>query len=135
MAMTISWVQGHADDPTILEAYSVSLYDLLGNSCADKMANAAADLHKVFEFDAFNVKWHYALIQKVQAKALCIFQHVLEPRISLVPHGPKLPKQVALGKSASAFKSEHSMVTIQGKTLYCTKRLETSPTGAARIMQ
>ena len=129
----VIWIKGHAEDPSVYQQYQVEHEDLVGNLLADKFANFAAETYRVFEADAFNVKWHYALVQKVQARGLCIFQKVLEPRLGMTPKRLKLPRQPSFGRAAQSLVSQHSLCTISGQQLHCTACLQTSPSGASQI--
>ena len=135
LAFTIRWVRGHGDDAVIFQKFALNAVDVIGNLIADKLADHAAELYKVWQHDAFSVQWHHSLAQKIQARAVCIFSEVLEPRTRAVVSNASLPKERPLARSAAAFRSQHRFTTISGRVLTCRACLKNSPSSAAGIRQ
>ena len=101
---------------------------------ADKLEDHAAMLYKTWEHDVFNVNWHLSLVQKVQARAVCILDKVLENRSHAQAVAP-VPRERPLSRSAAAFRSQHSFTTISGRVLTCSNCLRSSPTTAAGVRE
>ena len=135
MTLQMVWVKGHGDDPQTYDAYSLTPVDVIGNIIADKLADHAASLYKVWECDVFNVNWHLALVQKVQARAICIFDKVLQGRTNAAVATVAIPKERPLPRPAAAFRSQHRFTTISGRILTCRACLKSSPTSAAGVRE
>ena len=127
----LQWVKGHGDDLQVFQDYQLSFVDVVGNTLADRLANYAAELYQVWQHDVFNVHWHHSLVQKIQARAICIFHKVLESRTSAVVTNKDKTKLRPLSRSALAFRSQHKFTTINGKVLTCRTCLGQSPPSEA----
>ena len=132
LSLALHWVKGHGDVPETYDRYALNPLDVVGNVLADQLADHAATLYKVWEHDVFHVNWHLSLIQKVQARAICILDKVLESRTQVRAAGVR-PKERVLSRSAAAFRSQHKFTTINGRTLNCRACSQSSPTTAEGV--
>ena len=132
LRLTLQWVKGHGDVPETYDRYALNPLDVVGNVLADQLADYAADLYKVWEHDTFNINWHLSLIQRVQARAVCILDKVLESRTH-VRAAVQQTRERPLSRSAAAFRSQHRFTTISGRTLHCRACLQTSPATAEGV--
>ena len=118
IVLEITWIKGHAEQEDVFRKYDVQPVDLVGNLVADALANRAADTYKVWEQDAFTVKWYYSVTRRVQARAVCIFTECLESRQAFTPQVAKVPRPLSLSTTAEAMQSQHKFMAI-GSTLHC----------------
>ena len=131
MQLHVTWSKGHADNVETFTSYNVTLRNLFGNLCADRLANMGAEAGQVYAQDAANLRWHYALVKKVQARAVVILSATMQ-RASTLVRQPKPPKLPRLTTAAQALASSH-MVTVMSRTLHCYRCFKQSlPTSAGR---
>ena len=131
MTLSLIWSKGHADQVDVYERYNVTPRNLFGNLCADRLAARAADECQVGIQDSTNLKWHYSIVNRVQARAITILSTVLQRESTLTkPHvGPKFRRISQIGR---AMASAHD-VTIMAKALHCYKCLmSSSPDATSR---
>ena len=126
IVLTLKWVKGHADDVDTFLKYSVTPQDLIGNMFADMLADCAADRYQVFPQDALSLRWHYATIRLIQARAVCILSTVMEARVPHVPVSNRQGSEQPLTIGASILRSQHRFVSM-GRVLHCSKCLQHSP--------
>ena len=131
MQLRVTWSKGHADNVDTFIGYNVSVRNLFGNLCADRLAGLGADAGQVYAQDAANLRWHYALVKKVQARAVVILSATMQKASSLIkqPRPSKLPR---LTSAAHAMASSHR-VTAMSRSLHCYRCLRQSlPTAEGR---
>ena len=126
----IHWIKGHANTD-VAQLYGVTSVDLLGNYLADALARRGADDVAVLSDDVFNVKWHYSIAYKIQARAAVILSHVGHRRTAPLERAKPLPK---LTTTAFRVQSQHRTVSM-GKHLHCVQCNCTSPLGRPSIVQ
>ena len=127
--LDLVWIKGHADQIEVFLRYQVSPKHLLGNLIADTFANMAADECQVLYEDSIAVQWHFALVRKIQLRAVRILSTVLEARLPFTSEQPKLSTPRALSLDARVIQSQHSFAKY-GRTLQCIKCLQFSPLNA-----
>ena len=132
LLLTLRWAKGHAEVEGNVAKYGITPKDATGNILADALANRAAQLHTVYNEDAFSVKWHMDLVDRIQKRAIVILamtanrvQEQRQPKEDRVTHIP-------LGGHMMA--STHSF-TRMGKVLHCFKCHKASPRGLSAIKQ
>ena len=94
MQLHVLWSKGHADNVETFTSYNVSPRNLFGNLCADRLASMGAEAGQVYAQDAAHLKWHYALVKKVQARAIVILSATMQRASALV-------KQPSQGRPSS----------------------------------
>ena len=132
LEVTLRWSKGHAT-MEIVQQYNITAKDALGNLVADSLADRAAQLHQVYQEDAFAIKWHLDLVTRIQKRAIVLLN------LFGLREQQKIPKQPAehtatMSIAAHAMASQHSFTSF-GKTLFCYKCHQTSPKGIASIRQ
>ena len=127
--LKLSWVKGHADNVHTYVKFSLTPQDLVGNLLADVLAGWASRLYQVWKHDAYAVKWYFATIQRVQARAVVILSQVLGVRTAFSTEDarPARPRPLPIG--AHALSSQHTVRTL-GWVLHCVRCLRHSPAGA-----
>ena len=120
----LRWTKGHVSTPEMMQQYDVSARHLFGNCCADRLAARGAEMAQVYLQDAMNLKWHYALVRRVQARAVAILSTVMQ-RESTLTKQPKSAKVRKLSSNAHVLTTQHS-ITAMTRTLHCDKCLKHS---------
>ena len=123
LAMDMQWTKSHVT-PELLVRYNISSRHLFGNICADKLADMGASQAQVWDQDAYNVKWHYSLVRRIQSRAIVVMQSALQ-RTSTLQKPPKQPKLVKPSSASLIFSTQHDFVVLT-RTLHCNKCLKHS---------
>lgn len=123
--LTFTWVKGHADNADTYEAYNVQPADLYGNLFADKLAERAAVQYQVYTEDSFAVQWYFALVRKIQERAIVILTSCMQGR-GLQRAARVTPALPPLSPSANAILSQHRCTLID-KQLHCNTCFQVSP--------
>ena len=133
VCLEMIWVKGHTDDVDVANRYLALPIDIFGNSCADRLAERASIQYQVSMQDSMTLRWHYAVVKRIQARAVIILSHVMQGR-ARVAAAPKQPRPQLQTLAASAMQSQHCVTALAG-ILQCTRCLQRSPARAKGIRE
>ena len=128
----IRWSKGHATEENVRQ-YGISAKDAFGNIVADSLADRAAQLHQVFQEDAFAAKWHLDLVTRIQKRAIVLLNLFGLREQQKIPKQP-IDRPATMSIAGHAITSEHAFTCFR-KTLFCYKCHQTSPKGVAAIRE
>ena len=110
ITLTLRWVKGHCDTVELASRYSMCVRDITGNLHADSLADRAASMYEPVAQDVVDVLWYYALVRKIQSRAIAILADVIPKRLSMIapkraitPRPPSTPLGVAVLGSQHRF--------------------------------
>ena len=121
MTLSLVWSKGHADELHTFTKYKVTARNLFGNLCADRLAERGAESARVALQDAMNVKFHYALVRRVQERAVIILQSALQRNTTLTK-SQKAKRMRRISATGQTLSSLHNIVSMS-RTLHCSKCL------------
>ena len=107
-----------------MQSYNVTPRNLFGNACADRLAELGSKEAEVLLQDVYNVKWHYALVRRIQARAVVILSSVLQ-RSSTLVKPPKRPRVVEWKSETMVISTQHRFTSMT-RTLHCDRCLKHS---------
>ena len=125
MRLTLRWTKGHANDIQVYQQYNVSPRDLLGNLCADRLAERGAEGGQVTLQDAMCFKWHLSIVRQIQARAIVILLQ-LSQRKPLQNRPPPRKRLKNIPAAGLVLATQHT-ITCYGQTLQCNTCLKHSP--------
>ena len=120
LTLQLQWSKGHADNPETYLSYGVTPRNLLGNLCADALAGRGAEVGQVSYQDSMNLKWHRALVKRIQARAVVILNATQSKSLQKSQACEKVkPLKVRkVTTSGLAVATEHRFTTLS-RTLHC----------------
>ena len=132
LQLSLRWSKGHPEVEGNVEKYMISAKDATGNMLADSLANRAAQLHMVYNEDAFSVKWHMDLVDRIQKRAIVILSATANRAQD--QRRPKEDKVTSIPLGGCVVASAHQFTRV-GKVLHCFKCHKASPKGLSAIKQ
>ena len=129
LQVEVYWVKSHVDTPQGIVEHGISTRDLIGNGCADKLADRGAELAQVSMQDSMNVLWHYSAVKQVQARMIAILQATMDLDRKAEVRPPLAAPQKPMSRTGEILRSKHSFLSFS-KTLFCTKCLLRAPSAA-----
>ena len=79
LSVNMFWIKGHATVENILQ-HDLAPVDVAGNFCADALANSASVVAEVWPHDVANITWYYAIVRRVQARAVAVLSSTVSTR-------------------------------------------------------
>ena len=124
--VTLTWVKGHCESNHVAAQFSLSLHDIYGNACADRLADRAAQAYEIAPQDALDLLWFYGVARKIQARAICVLSSVI-PQRSTVPPAPICPpRRPSTPIGVALFNSSHTFLKV-GPSMRCSRCFEVAP--------
>ena len=126
LGVTLLWVKSHWQ-LSMQDQYPIHPVDLIGNSAADSLANHAALQCQVIHHDAIDLKFHYALIRRIQARAIAVLSNVVPTYGTLArPKSLAAPRAFTPALGALAVASRHTC-TVLGPRMWCHTCQQVAP--------
>ena len=118
LSLQLLWSKGHADDLETFVSYNVTARNLLGNLCADALARRGAEGGQVSLQDAMDLKWHHALVKRIQARAVVILNTTQSKTSKQACEKVRPEKVRKVTVAGLAIATEHRFTTLS-RTLHC----------------
>ena len=124
--VTLKWVKGHCESVDVATRFSMTIHDIYGNACADRLADRAAQAYEVAPQDALDLSWFYGVVRRIQARAIIILSVVI-PQRSTVPPAPLCnPRKPVTPMGVAIFNSAHTFHKV-GPSMRCSVCFEVAP--------
>ena len=134
LVVKLTWIKSHWN-VGMAEQYPLHPIDLLGNTIADKLADAAASQYRVLHNDSMDLLFYYELIRKIQARALTILSIVIPSNVVVArPKSQSIPRVARPTIGAAALGTSHAITTFSN-LMVCRACHQRAPVGRDNIIR